>query len=841
MFSSQPATRASLKPSIPSSRPANSSPKPSDLASSKPANSSPKPSDLFSSKPVKPSPSPSTSFKSSSKPTRSVLSGGGWEERYTADDVPYYYHKETDSLSWDKPECLLTEAEKAEGRRQWVWIADEAEGWVPVCVESAKGSTITGRREDGTIVTSKQNGGTVQWSSLRELPDDVVLLEDCNEPSILYTVRKRYMEGKIYTWVGSNKTILLSVNPFQNLPLYSPEQISLHANPPPNRLLPPHVYDIAYSAFQEMSVDGTDQSILISGESGAGKTEATKQCLGFIAEVAGSDSSLEQKVLQTNPVLEAFGNAKTVRNNNSSRFGKWIEVHFSNRNHVCGASIECYLLEKSRVVDQQKGERNFHIFYQLLSSPDLCRAYNLTSAADYRYLTAGQCLEVEGMDDKANFLEVLNSFESLGFSQEDRESVLSLLAAILKLGNIKYEETGGASLHPGSSISNEDVLCEAATLLQIPANSLKEAICTRRITVKEGNGVNVTIIPLSCREAIQNCDALAKELYSRLFDWIVEKINLSLRGERNKFIGFLDIFGFEIFEKNSFEQLCINYANERLQQLFNSSTFKEEETVYRNEGVEFQHVDFIDNSEVLDMLENRFGGLFCAIDDQVKIRGGTDENLMKAIRNTLTKYSCFDGNCRSPLEFGVCHYAGKVTYTITGFTDKNRDRIFDYLYELVSSSSSPFIASLFPPLSSSTMRTTVCSKFQKQLKDLLTILQASQRKYIRCVKPNDKKRPRLFDCVHSLEQLRYSGVFEAVKIRKEGYPFRYSHQQFVHRYRCLPMTKGISVSSDVRQAIQDVIRSRPECKDRIYVGRSLVLYRAPEHRILELARNLGNR
>lgn len=214
-----------------------------------------------------------------------------------------------------------------------------------------------------------------------------------------------------------------------------------------------------------------------------------------------------------------------MRNNNSSRFGKWIEVHFSNRNHVCGASIECYLLEKSRVVDQQKGERNFHIFYQLLSSPDLCRVYNLTSASDYRYLTAGQCLEVEGMDDKANFLEVLNSFESLGFTQEDRESVLSLLAAILKLGNIKYEETGGASLHPGSSISNEDVLSEAATLLQIPSNSLKEAICTRRITVKEGNGVTVTVIPLSCREAIQNCDALAKELYSRLFDWIVGMVS----------------------------------------------------------------------------------------------------------------------------------------------------------------------------------------------------------------------------------------------------------------------------------------------------------------------------
>ena len=240
-------------------------------------------------------------------------------------------------------------------------------------------------------------------------------------------------------------------------------------------------------------------------------------------KVAGSDSSLEQKVLQTNPVLEAFGNAKTVRNNNSSRFGKWIEVHFSDQNRVCGASIECYLLEKSRVVDQQRGERNFHIFYQLLSSPDLCRTYHLSSPSDYRYLTAGNCLQVDGMDDRANFLEVLTSFDSLGFTSAERESVLSLLAAILKLGNIEYEETGGASLHPGSRVANEDLLREAASLLQVPEKALEEAVCTRRISVREGNGVNVTVIPLSCREAVQNCDALAKELYSRLFDWIVEE------------------------------------------------------------------------------------------------------------------------------------------------------------------------------------------------------------------------------------------------------------------------------------------------------------------------------
>lgn len=260
------------------------------------------------------------------------------------------------------------------------------------------------------------------------------------------------MENKIYTWVGSNHTILLSVNPFQPLPLYSPEQIETHSHPPLNKPLPPHVYDIAYSAFQELVTDGTDQSILISGESGAGKTEATKQCLGFIAEIAGSDSNLEQRILQTNPILESFGNAKTVRNNNSSRFGKWIEVHFDNQNRICGASIECYLLEKSRVVGQQANERNFHIFYQLFTSSELRERYGLSSPGDYRYLVGGKCLSVNGIDDAADFVDVVKSFEALGFSTEERDQVLSLVVAVLKLGNIQFVESGANAMHPEAKV-----------------------------------------------------------------------------------------------------------------------------------------------------------------------------------------------------------------------------------------------------------------------------------------------------------------------------------------------------------------------------------------------------
>ena len=305
------------------------------------------------------------------------------------------------------------------------------------------------------------------------------------------------MENKIYTWVGSNHTILLSVNPFQPLPLYSPEQIETHSHPPLNKPLPPHVYDIAYSAFQELVTDGTDQSILISGESGAGKTEATNPCLGFIAEIAGSDSNLEQRILQTNPILESFGNAKTVRNNNSSRFGKWIEVHFDNQNRICGASIECYLLEKSRVVGQQANERNFHIFYQLFTSSELRERYGLSSPGDYRYLVGGKCLSVNGLDDAADFVDVVKSFEALGFSTEERDQVLSLVVAVLKLGNIQFVESGANAMHPEAKVQNHVVLEEAADLLCVPCEALEEAVCTRRIVVREGSAENVTVIPLS--------------------------------------------------------------------------------------------------------------------------------------------------------------------------------------------------------------------------------------------------------------------------------------------------------------------------------------------------------
>ena len=236
---------------------------------------------------------------------------------------------------------------------------------------------------------------------------------------------------------------------------------------------------------------------MISGESGAGKTEATKQCLGFIAEIAGSDSTLEQKILQTNPVLEAFGNAKTVRNDNSSRFGKWIEIHFDDENHICGASIESYLLEKSRVVFQQQNERNFHIFYQLFTSPAICEQYQLSTPSEYRYLTGGQCLSVRGIDDKQDFVEVLNSFTALNFSDRERDQVLNLVVAVLKIGNLQFVEVESKSMHPESKVANRAILEQVANQLGVPTKAFEEAVCTRRIVVREGSTENVTVIPLS--------------------------------------------------------------------------------------------------------------------------------------------------------------------------------------------------------------------------------------------------------------------------------------------------------------------------------------------------------
>jgi myosin heavy subunit len=345
------------------------------------------------------------------KPKASSAPNGknGWEERVTSDGVAYYFNTLTDAVTWDKPTELKTEAERRQDDGEWVWLSDPSEAWVPVKVQGRTGNKVTVLLPNGSTNTVTCGPKEPLWplskSSLRNLLDDMVMVDALNPAQIIYLLKSRYLIDQIYTWVGASHTVLVSINPFKQLPIYTANVMTEFANPSPNKLDPPHTFAIASSAYYNMRSEMHNQAILISGESGAGKTEATKQCFNFLAEKAGSDTGLEQKILNANPVLEAFGNAKTLRNNNSSRFGRWTAIHFSSKGSIIGASIENYLLEKSRVVFQNEGERNYHIFYQLCA----CKGQDFGLEAGpeaFRYLNQSNCTTAPGIDDSRDFSDV---------------------------------------------------------------------------------------------------------------------------------------------------------------------------------------------------------------------------------------------------------------------------------------------------------------------------------------------------------------------------------------------------------------------------------------------------
>ena len=779
---------------------------------------------------------------------------GGWAPKMTLDGVPYYYNDMTEAVSWDKPDELKTSEEKKSDHGDWVWLADDKDAWVPATVlkENGDGSVDCQTRSGKRVKVAK--GEQPLWklkpSSLLQHEGDLVMLDSLNEAMIIHNLRERYNRSQIYTWVGATGTVLISVNPFKMLPLYTPELIDNYAHPPPNKPLEPHVFAIAANCYKRMLLEGTNQSILISGESGAGKTECTKQCLNYLADVAESDENLEQRILMANPVLEAFGNAKTLRNNNSSRFGKWVEVHFDvNRRAICGARIDNYLLEKSRVVHQTANERNYHVFYQLcisgLEYEIDGRRSRLGRPEEYRYINTSGCITMPEIDDVADFQEVQSALQQLGFNDDEKGWMFQLTAGVLQLGNVTFKSDGAE----GSVIDNGAILAEVAGLLQVTPDRLQKALCFRSITVRGQRSV----IPLKPTDAINACDALAKATYGRLFDWLVRRVNEAMAGEEGRIIGVLDIFGFEIFEVNSFEQLCINFANEKLQQHFNRNTFKEEEELYTAEGIAFTHIEFIDNQPVLDLIEGKPPnmGLLIILDDEIKLADSSDERFLEKSNKMHTDHAAFQMEAvhlrTSPTAFTVVHYAGEVQYDGSGFLVKNKDTLFQDAYDMMSESKSPRTQTIFPPTDSRGRKiVSLSTTFRKQLKKLMELLYETQPAYIRCIKPNARKVANDFQSRMSIEQLRYSGVFEAVQIRKQGYPFRYTHKRFVARYHCTLLKKNgwvklTSGKGDDVGACREILQHlrRDDVASEVQIGRSMVLYRAEQHNILELLRNLN--
>nr|XP_061834366.1 unconventional myosin-VIIa-like [Nerophis lumbriciformis] len=643
--------------------------------------------------------------------------------------------------------------------------------------------------------------------------DDMIRLGDLNEAGLLRNLLVRHKDGIIYTFTGS---ILVAVNPYQLLPLYTAEHVHMYTD---RRLgeLPPHVFAIADSCFFKMRRNRRNQCCVISGESGAGKTESTKLMLQFLAAVSGQHSWIEQQILEANPILEAFGNAKTIRNDNSSRFGKYIDINFTKGGAIEGARIEQYLLEKSRVCRQAPEERNYHVFYYMLMgmSAEQKKILSLGTAAQYNYLTMGKCTSCEGRDDVKEYAHFRSALKILMFTENDTWEICKLLAAILHFGNVSFEGTIVNNLE-GCDVLASSHFDMAGQLLEVDPKVLQKSLTQRSfMTIRE----SVTKV-LTSAQAVDGRDAFVKAIYGRLFIWVVDKINAAIykpapedSSEVRQSIGLLDIFGFENFSTNSFEQLCINYANEQLQQFFVKHVFKLEQDEYARESIVWERIDYKDNQDTLDALANKALNMLALIDEESNFPKGTDATMLQKMNQVHGKGSVYVAPKNDyESHFGVHHFAGVVYYDSKGFLEKNRDTLSDDLIQLVDTSTNKLLKQVFhaqlttkssgnPRMvvtsANNTLRATnegkkrvptLSGQFRQSLDSLMKTLTVCQPYFIRCIKPNDYKKPMLFDRELCLRQLRYSGMMETIRIRKAGYPLRYTFDEFLERYRVLLKT-----------------------------------------------------
>ncbi|KAJ8767312.1 hypothetical protein K2173_017356 [Erythroxylum novogranatense] len=621
--------------------------------------------------------------------------------------------------------------------------------------------------------------------------DDMTKLTYLNEPGVLYNLERRYALNDIYTYTGS---ILIAVNPFTKLPhLYNVHMMEQYKGAPFGELSP-HVFAVADASYRAMISERRSQSILVSGESGAGKTETTKLIMQYLTYVggraAGDDRTVEQQVLESNPLLEAFGNARTVRNDNSSRFGKFVEIQFDANGRISGAAIRTYLLERSRVVQIRDPERNYHCFYQLCASGRDAEKYKLDHPSHFHYLNQSKTYELDGVCNAEEYSKTRRAMDIVGISDEDQEAIFRTLAAILHLGNIEFfpgKEHDSSVLKDHKSRFHLEMV---ANLFMCDMEILLATLCTRTIQTREGNIVKA----LDCNAAIASRDTLAKTVYSRLFDWLVDKINRSVGQDPTSQIqiGLLDIYGFECFKHNSFEQFCINFANEKLQQHFNEHVFKMEQEEYRKEEINWSYIEFIDNQDVLDLIEKKPIGIIALLDEACMFPKSTHETFSTKLFQNFRAHSRLGRAKFSETDFTISHYAGKVTYQTNTFLDKNRDYVVVDHCNLLSSSKCPFVAALFPSPPEESSRSSykfssVASRFKQQLQALMETLNTTEPHYVRCVKPNSLNRPQKFENLSILHQLRCGGVLEAVRISLAGYPTRRTYTEFVDRFGILAL------------------------------------------------------
>ncbi|KAK7332844.1 hypothetical protein VNO80_29600 [Phaseolus coccineus] len=760
-----------------------------------------------------------------------------------------------------------------------VWVEDPEVSWIDGQVSKIKGNDAEIETTNGKKVLRKLSK---IYPKDMEAPaggvDDMTKLSYLHEPGVLQNLKIRYELNEIYTYTGN---ILIAINPFQRLPhIYDSHMMQQYKGAPFGELSP-HVFAVADVAYRAMIHEGKSNSILVSGESGAGKTETTKMLMRYLAFLGGRAATegrtVEQQVLESNPVLEAFGNAKTVRNNNSSRFGKFVEIQFDKSGRISGAAIRTYLLERSRVCQISDPERNYHCFYFLCAAPqEEIEKYKLGNPKTFHYLNQSKCYDLADINDSREYLATRRAMDIVGISQKEqvfllhehefsfflsrngkfiltvltsplpfpffcKEAIFRVVAAILHIGNIDFAK--GKEID--SSVPKDDKakfhLETTAELLMCNAGSLEDALC-KRVMITPEEVIKRSLDPQS---AAVSRDGLAKTIYSRLFDWLVNKINNSIGQDSSSksLIGVLDIYGFESFKSNSFEQFCINFTNEKLQQHFNQHVFKMEQEEYTKEQINWSYIEFVDNQDVLDLIEKKPGGIIALLDEACMFPKSTHETFSNKLYQTFKNNKRFIKPKLSRTDFTISHYAGEVHYQSDQFLDKNKDYVVAEHQDLLTASKCPFVAGLFPLLPEETSKSSkfssIGSRFKLQLQQLMETLSSTEPHYIRCVKPNNLLKPAIFENSNIMQQLRCGGVLEAIRISCAGYPTRRAFFEFIHRFALLApeITEAHHDEKTVCQKILEKARLKG-----YQIGQTKVFLRAGQMAELDAqrAQMLGN-
>ncbi|XP_032825831.1 putative uncharacterized protein MYH16 [Petromyzon marinus] len=725
-----------------------------------------------------------------------------------------------------------------------VWVKHDEEGFIQGTIQEEKGDKVVVLCADGKTVTVKKEQADQQNPPKYDQADDMANLTFLNEASILDNLRQRYVNMRIYTYSG---LFCVTVNPYRWLPIYGTKVALMYRGKKRNEL-PPHLFSISDNAYADMIMNKKNQSMLITGESGAGKTENTKKVIQYFANISGgakqpgqdqSKGSLEDQIVQTNPVLEAFGNAKTTRNNNSSRFGKFIRIHFMTNGKLSGADIETYLLEKSRVISQQPAERSYHIFYQMLSGriPSLLDQLQLTpDPKDYFWISQG-VTTVENMDDGEEMGATDEAFDILGFTASEKSNVFHLVGGIMHFGNMKFKQK---PREEQAEVETTDVADKVAKLLGIDSAELQKGLTRPRVKV----GNEFVVKGQNIVQCASSSGALAKAIYDKMFKWLVIRVNITLDTKlpRQFFIGVLDIAGFEIFEFNSFEQLCINFTNEKLQQFFNHHMFVLEQEEYKKEGINWVFIDFgLDLAACIDLLEKPMG-IFSIMEEQCVFPKATDETFKAALYdNHLGKSPCFQkprvGGKKgaSEVTFELAHYAGLVGYSTASWLEKNKDPLNETVVQIFQKAKREVLATIFKEeeaIAGAKQKQkkgasfqTVSALYREQLGKLMATLHSTSPHFVRCIVPNECKKSGMVDAHLILHQLACNGVLEGIRICRKGFPNRQVYPEFIRRYQILDpnVCKGID---DPKKQTELIIKSVKLLEDEFRIGNTKVFFRA---------------